>query len=196
MTVQSDENNNECSRASAALRRRDEILDAALCLFAEYGVEGTTMKMLAQKAGVSAGLTYHYFSSKAELLDQAIESRGFHFPELENRHDESIYVVLPSFALELGKSLRENMDVIWIFFREFRNSKTVAERIGKRRSACVSSLADYIESRQRAGEVRELSPLVASRSLLGALFQLHLTEEPTDGFVEELVEIFLSGIES
>jgi TetR/AcrR family transcriptional regulator, cholesterol catabolism regulator len=195
MTVQSKPTD-ESSRTTAANLRRDMILDAALSLFAEYGVEGTTMKMLAKRAGISPGLTYHYFKGKADLLDQVIESRGVNFPELATRHSESIEVVLPSFARELGADLRKNMDVIWIFFREFRSSQTVAQRIGRRRQACVASLAQYLEARQAVGEVRPLSATVASRSLLGSLFQIHLSEEPAESFIDELVDIFLQGIRS
>ena len=34
--------------------RRDEILAAAQTLFAEYGYAGTTMRMIAEQAGVAA----------------------------------------------------------------------------------------------------------------------------------------------
>lgn len=196
MTVQSgshSEDNDPLSSPCAG-ERRERIIDAALALFAHHGVEGTTMKMLAKEARISAGLTYHYFASKSDLLDQVICSRGVSFPELAHRHHESIEVVLPEFAVNFGRSLQENLDVIWVFFREYRTSKTVAERIGHRRDACENSLINYLKARQEAKEVREISPSVASRLFLGALFQVHLVEEPTDDFIKELVDIFLAGI--
>lgn len=152
------------------------------------------MKMLAKEAGISAGLTYHYFCSKSDLLDQVIGRRGVDFPELAHRHHESIEIVLPEFARAFGAHLQENLDVIWIFFREYRSSKTVAERIGKRREGCENSLISYLQARQEAGEVREIAPAVASRLFLGALFQIHLIEEPSEEFIKELVDIFLAGI--
>jgi hypothetical protein len=36
--------------------KRDEILAAAQALFAEYGYAGTTMRMIAERAGVAFGL--------------------------------------------------------------------------------------------------------------------------------------------
>lgn len=196
MTVQSGNHSNDEDNLNTGCsgERSERIIDAALALFAKQGVEGTTMKMLAKEAGISAGLTYHYFGSKSDLLDQVICRRGIDFPELADRHHESIEIVLPEFALAFGRHLQESLDVIWIFFREYRSSKTVAERIGMRRDGCEKSLVTYLEARQEAGEVREIAPAVASRFFLGALFQVHLIEEPSEEFIKQLVDIFLAGI--
>ena len=40
------------------------ILDSALQLLQERGYEQTTMRAIAQQAGVSLGNAYHYFNSK------------------------------------------------------------------------------------------------------------------------------------
>jgi len=194
MSVQSNKGGK--SRAECAQERQELILDVALELFAERGVEGTSMKSLAQRAGISAGLIYHYFDSKSDLLDKVIEHRGVTFPDLTDQHDRSVHEVIPYFALQFSESVKEHIDVVWIFFQEYRSSKTVEERIGKRRDKCLASLADYFEARQKAGEVRQVTPLVAARTLLGALFQVHLTESPSRELVEEMVEIFLTGIKS
>ncbi|MGH7469664.1 MAG: TetR/AcrR family transcriptional regulator [Longimicrobiales bacterium] len=60
-------------RQNEALRRasRERILAHALRLFAEHGYERTTIKMLAESAGISQGLIYRHFESKGALL-QAI----------------------------------------------------------------------------------------------------------------------------
>lgn len=48
--------------------KRDEILVAAQALFAEYGYAGTTMRMIAERAGVAFGLVSHYFGNKEQLF--------------------------------------------------------------------------------------------------------------------------------
>jgi AcrR family transcriptional regulator len=48
--------------------KRDEILSAAQELFAEFGYAGTTMRMIAQRAGVAFGLVSHYFGNKEKLF--------------------------------------------------------------------------------------------------------------------------------
>jgi len=49
-------------------RTKERILQAALELFREHGYEATTMRMVAQAAGVSLGNAYYYFASKDLLL--------------------------------------------------------------------------------------------------------------------------------
>ena len=44
------------------------ILNAALNLFQEHGYEATTMRIIAERAGVSLGSSYHYFPSKEHLV--------------------------------------------------------------------------------------------------------------------------------
>ena len=49
-------------------KTRKAILDAASALFAEHGVEGTTIERIADKAETAVGTVYNYFGSKSELL--------------------------------------------------------------------------------------------------------------------------------
>lgn len=50
------------------MTKKESILVAAQELFAKYGYAGTTMKMIAQSAGVAAGLVSHYYGSKEQLF--------------------------------------------------------------------------------------------------------------------------------
>jgi len=53
--------------------RPQELLDAALVVFAERGYRTTTLDQVAEAAGVTKGTIYHYFRTKEELLLRAIE---------------------------------------------------------------------------------------------------------------------------
>jgi AcrR family transcriptional regulator len=48
--------------------KRQLILDTTLKLIAENGFHGTAMSKVAKEAGVSAGIIYHYFASKDDLI--------------------------------------------------------------------------------------------------------------------------------
>jgi AcrR family transcriptional regulator len=54
-------------RAAGDLTARARIRDAALGLFAERGMDGTTIRDVARAAGVSGGLIRHHFGSKDDL---------------------------------------------------------------------------------------------------------------------------------
>ena len=51
-----------------AERTRQTILDAAMGLFRREGYDRTTMRSIAQEAGVSVGNAYYYFGSKEHLI--------------------------------------------------------------------------------------------------------------------------------
>lgn len=57
--------------------RKQQILKAALKVFARRGLTATKISEIASEAGLSHGLVYHYFSSKDEiftiLVDMALE---------------------------------------------------------------------------------------------------------------------------
>ncbi|SRR5258707_948761 len=48
--------------------KRESILQAALELVAEYGLQHTPMSLISKRANASAGIIYHYFTSKEDLL--------------------------------------------------------------------------------------------------------------------------------
>jgi len=49
-------------------RTKAQILEAALALFFEHGYEATTMRAVADRAGVAVGNAYYYFESKEHLV--------------------------------------------------------------------------------------------------------------------------------
>jgi AcrR family transcriptional regulator len=52
--------------------RREQIVAAAICYFAEVGLGGTT-RDLAARIGITQALLYRYFASKAELAEAVFE---------------------------------------------------------------------------------------------------------------------------
>ncbi|MFE7353082.1 TetR/AcrR family transcriptional regulator [Streptomyces sp. NPDC057543] len=64
----------ERRRDAAATRRR--LLEAARDLFADRGYEETTVRGIAERAGVNQALLFRYFGSKKGLLTQVIAQGG------------------------------------------------------------------------------------------------------------------------
>jgi AcrR family transcriptional regulator len=59
--------------ALPSVDRRQQILEAALSVFAERGFEAATNKEITDRAGVNQGLIYFYFASKADVFFAAFE---------------------------------------------------------------------------------------------------------------------------
>jgi TetR/AcrR family transcriptional regulator len=54
---------------------RTQLLEAALTLFAEQGVAGTTIAGIAARAGVTPAMVHYYFSNRERLLDAVAQER-------------------------------------------------------------------------------------------------------------------------
>jgi TetR/AcrR family transcriptional regulator, transcriptional repressor of bet genes len=52
--------------------RREQICRAAAAVIAREGFAGSTMRMVAEEAGVSTGMLNHYFANRQDLLTQAL----------------------------------------------------------------------------------------------------------------------------
>ncbi len=60
---------------SQSISRRDELLELAAAMFAERGLRATTVRDIADAAGILSGSLYHHFASKEEMVDEVL--RGF-----------------------------------------------------------------------------------------------------------------------
>ena len=58
-----------------SLETRERVLSAARDLFDEVGYDGATIRLVAQRAGVSVGSVFTTFSSKADILSQVMQER-------------------------------------------------------------------------------------------------------------------------
>jgi AcrR family transcriptional regulator len=79
---------------------RDALVDVALRLFRDEGFQATTMRRIADEAGVSLGNAYYYFSGKDELVHEL-------YVLVQREHRER---ALP--ALRDNASLAENFAVV------------------------------------------------------------------------------------
>ena len=62
------------STHGAAPSRRDELLRIAGALFAERGFKNTTVRDIADAAGILSGSLYHHFDSKESMVDELLST--------------------------------------------------------------------------------------------------------------------------
>jgi TetR/AcrR family transcriptional regulator, cholesterol catabolism regulator len=55
-----------------ALSRRDELLELAAAMFAERGLRATTVRDIADSAGILSGSLYHHFKSKEQMAEEVL----------------------------------------------------------------------------------------------------------------------------
>lgn len=99
-------------------QRKQLIMNTALELFAENGFHATSISQIAQKAKISKGLTYNYFESKNEILEEIME-QGFieMWGNLDINHDGILSEEEFEFFIKQNfKLVRENKQYWRLFF--------------------------------------------------------------------------------
>jgi AcrR family transcriptional regulator len=83
---------------------RKAIINAAVCLFAEKGVEQTSMEELARAAGIGKATIYGYFATKNEIfLAYCEEEVAYAFSILEKKQDEDAPLTEQLVGLLIGQ---------------------------------------------------------------------------------------------
>lgn len=179
------------ARREQAQRRRDELIEAALTVFAAQGIDGSSVKDIARAAGVTPGLLYHYFESKEALAAAVLAERSF-LPQMHDmlgeHADLPASVVLPRLMRAFDEKLCANADLVALFLSSHHAEPALRELVatGKRR------LRSYLMSRAEAGELRSDLIEAASATLFAAVAMGHKTGQHVD--VDELVELVLAGL--
>jgi AcrR family transcriptional regulator len=73
------------SSTTGPTTRREELLAIAAQLFAERGFKNTTVRDIADAAGILSGSLYHHFDSKESMVDELLDTFQ---TELWKRYDE------------------------------------------------------------------------------------------------------------
>ena len=97
--------------------RREQIMNAALELFAREGYANCSIARLARHAGISKGLMYNYFESKEALLASIIEDGMSEFLDyFDPDHDGVLSSEeLSGFISKVFSSIRDNQQ-FWILY--------------------------------------------------------------------------------
>jgi AcrR family transcriptional regulator len=100
---------------------RKQILDASLRLFSEKGFARTSVRDIAQAAGITDAAIYYHFASKRDLFEALIEERGF-TAALENLERAEITVgpreAITGIALGALEFIYENRDLMKVLMLE------------------------------------------------------------------------------
>jgi AcrR family transcriptional regulator len=189
--------------------RRQDILIAAMDLFAKTGFRGTTTRDLAAAAGVNEAIIFRHFTNKEELYSailehKAGESRDSKIEELEriaNTNDDE------HFFQTLGRSFLEKHETDMTFMRLLLFSALEGHQLSDMFVASMTArnpIANYIQRRIDEGVFRPVNAQLAARSFFGMfasfvmwqeIFGLKKTQSyDREEVVRTFVSIFLKGM--
>ncbi len=189
--------------------RRAAILDAALRLFSERGLRGTTTRALADAVGVSEPVLYEHFKSKHELYAAIIEAKSQEGivrcmarlePLAEARQDRLFFMALGEIVLD---SFTKDRAYSRLLVSGALEDPELGRLFYERQRPAREGLACYIAVRIKEGAFRQVDPRVAARGfigmlahhgMMGMLYQDDFIDAAPAKIVEGMVDIFLRGI--
>jgi AcrR family transcriptional regulator len=184
-------------------RRRQEIFDASVHLFAEKGFAETSMREIAAAAGIGKATLYDYFRTKDEILLSFFEREVY---GIADQAAEIVRQDLPA-AEKLRRIMRIHL-AYWLLRRAFYLRLTIEaqrlalqsqQRIQAARHAYQDMLRDLVEVGIREGAFRPVDSLLATRLLLMMVTPVVFTTRPTGSpqqMMDEALGIFFRGIEA
>jgi AcrR family transcriptional regulator len=187
-------------------RTRLDIEEAAFELFMNQGYHATSMRQIADKAGLALGGIYNHFSSKEDIFAAIIIDKHPYKQILPiilategNTAEEFIRNAAEALVTELG-SRPEVLKLMFIELVEF-NGKHGSKLLGEIIPKVLPMFEKLLYLRKN---LRKIPPPVLARSFMGMFFSFYITELfiknsvaaklfPKNSF-DLFVDIYLHGV--
>lgn len=191
---------------------RDKALDAALSLFSEQGYRATSMRQIADGAGISMGNVYYHFDSKEAIFETLLDRFWDRVLDPELRLNKVFEArAFPDDISGLADAIRDlveenpsEMLLIYVDVIEFRGEhihKFYVEMTRRYREYYGEALA----RKQADGEIGEVDPVFAVTLTIRFLVYYFTVERcfglpdhmgmPTPQAIEELSRLLHRGLD-
>jgi len=186
---------------------RRRVVDAAYTLFLHNGYHGTSMRQIAQAAGMAVGGIYNHFPSKEDLFAEVLDQyHPYHaiLPALAAAQGDSLEAFLRQLAGLVDRAVSDQRDkilpLVYIELVEFRGRhiQALAARI-------LPAFAPFVQQLTAGrAELRPVPLAVIMRSFVGMLMGYYFTEfllrnsplmAATEvNWLEGMLDVFLHGV--
>lgn len=182
-----------------------QIIQAAARLFIRQGYHGTSMRQVANEAGIALGGIYNHFSSKEALFVAILTER--HpvreiIPALNASQGDTVEALIRDAARLMVETLGKRLDFLNLVFIELVEFE--ASHLPDMFSIVLPQVMPFVERIYRLkGNLRPVPPLVLLRSFMGLFFSYVITgmmigEQPSSEIsqnaLDDFVNIYLHGI--
>ncbi len=191
--------------------RREQILDAALNVFARHGFHKATIKQIAREAGLkSPALIYWYFPSKADLFHAVVQRLAglfSHLTEYEpllNQPPEDLLLRLAQQYLAIFDNPQAENLFRTLVADALRAPERSTELVEQTMGRVVKFLVTYFEHQIAQGRLRKHNAEASARAFLGVLNAfvmsrtffppLHAGFPDRNTYATHIVSIFLDGL--
>lgn len=176
--------------------KRDAILKATLKLVSKNGFHGASMAKIAKEAGVSAGIIYHYFASKDEVMDEAYRSVKQGFGEALRREFDPQQPLVGQVRQVLAIMMRYyiHRPQESAFVEQYMRSPYYTSEIEEETSAYYTPVLIAFQQAQAEQILKDLPPAVISAFTLDVA--TGLAQRQASGFLtlnDDLIEAVIEA---
>ncbi len=188
-------------------QKRSEIIQIALILFGENGYDGTSMELIAQKAGYSKAALYQYFENKNELFSAAMKETPFHF-DIKKLDRESSGLDLEATIKKIGlayvKMFNDPKRIAFVrtIIRDSNKNPEIGDIYHREGIGYVAQyIADSLEKHQ--AQLKDFNMHLAAKTYVASLFAFVIQYKlvvgvernfTDDEIVDISTKIFLEGV--
>ena len=184
-------------------KRRHEIFHKVVNVFLKKGFQETSMREIAEAAGLGKSTLYDYFQTKDEILVYFFEDQMSDLIEEAQRiavQNSSAVERLQQIMEKYAEDFKKNKSLFLKLSMESQRLGPGSQRqIQKRRHAYQDLIRALIDEGIREGIFRQVNPLLAARLLISAMapviFGSRSIGSPQE-MAEETLDIFFKGIEA
>jgi len=139
--------------------RQKEIIEVALDLIADKGIQGLTIKNLARQIGISEPAIYRHYENKIEILLSILDvfriSSAKLFEEAAKENTGALDKIQHLFSTHFA-AFTGNPSLVAVIFSEeiFRNEPVLVKKISEIVSQNDTMLISIISAGQSSGEIR------------------------------------------
>ncbi|MFP4548360.1 MAG: TetR/AcrR family transcriptional regulator [Fidelibacterota bacterium] len=172
--------------------RQNEIINAAVELIAEKGIQQLTIKNLSGKIGIVEGGIYRHFKSKIDILLSILvsfENRiGSANETLLFSADENALTKLKTIFLNTFKNFKANPALAAVIFSEeiFQNDKRLSEKVFAIMQQHQAILQKIILIGQQSDHIRSDIPVKHLTLMITGTLRLIVTQWRLTGFTYDL----------
>jgi AcrR family transcriptional regulator len=182
-------------------KRRHEIFHQVVRVFLKRGFQETSMRELADSAGMGKSTLYDYFRTKDDILIYFFEDQLNDLTEaaqkvaLQNSPADFRLRQVMKVHLEF---LQANKSLFMKLTIEAQRLKLESQiQIQKKRHAYQDLIRGLIEEGIREGRFRKVDPLLAARMLINTIAPVVFTSRPTgtaQEMLDKTLDVFLNGL--
>jgi AcrR family transcriptional regulator len=186
-------------------RTRNEILLAASKLFIRHGFHGTSMRQIAEEAGVALGGIYNHFASKEDIFTSvAIENHPLWevLPLMNSVPGETAEEFVRNAARLMVDQLSGRSDFLNLIFIELVEFHS--QHFPQFFQIIYPQIMKFAERlHSESQELREIPPAVVARAFVGLFFSYIITElfmgkllptQDRENALDYFIDIYLRGI--